>query len=143
MAFGETAPTILMVEDNPADADMIRRILLKSDQGIHLDLAKDGEEALEYLKKWEAGAPPPLVILLDLKLPKVDGLEVLKAIKSNEMFRVLPVVVLTSSNELRDIQRAYELGANSYILKAIDFDQFSHAVGMIYKYWCALNIYPE
>ena len=108
MAFGETAPAILMVEDNPADADMIKRILMKNDQGINIDLAKDGEEALEFVRKWEAGATPPLVILLDLKLPKVDGLDVLKALKTHETFKVLPVVVLTSSNELRDIQRAFK-----------------------------------
>ncbi len=143
MGFSETATTVLMVEDNSADADMIKRILRKSDPGINIEMAKDGEEALGFIKKWEEGMPVPLVVLLDLKLPKVDGLEVLAALKKHERFRVLPVVVLTSSNELRDIQHAYEIGANSYILKAIDFDQFSQAVTMIYRYWCALNIYPE
>lgn len=132
-----------MIEDNSADADMIKRILRKSDPNVKIDMAKDGEEALEFIKAWENGTPVPLVILLDLKLPKVDGLEVLTALKTHEKFKVLPVVVLTSSNELRDIRRAYEIGANSYILKAIDFDQFSQAVTMIYRYWCALNIYPE
>jgi CheY-like chemotaxis protein len=143
MGFSETTTTILMIEDNSADADMIKRILRKSDPNVKIDMAKDGEEALEFIKAWENGTPVPLVILLDLKLPKVDGLEVLTALKTHEKFKVLPVVVLTSSNELRDIRRAYEIGANSYILKAIDFDQFSQAVTMIYRYWCALNIYPE
>jgi CheY-like chemotaxis protein len=134
---------ILLIEDNPLDADLIRRALGKNDPNLRLELARDGEEAIAFLKRWEEGTPSPVFIMLDLKLPKVDGLDVLRMIKSNPRFRILPVVVLTSSNEISDIQQAYALGANSYILKAIDYDEFSNAVSMIHRYWCGLNIRPE
>lgn len=133
---------ILIVEDNEADADLIRRVLLKNDPALRLILLRDGEEALNLV---QAGEPPlrPLIILLDLKLPKVSGLEVLQALKTNPQWRIMPVVMLTSSNQLRDIQQAYCLGANSYVLKAIDFDEFSAAISRIYQYWCHLNVPPE
>lgn len=134
---------ILLVEDNPLDADLIQRALHKVEAGIRLEIAADGEEALAYLERWEKGSPLPVVILLDLKLPKISGLDVLRRLKTHPKYKLLPVVVLTSSNELLDIREAYALGANSYILKAIDYDQFSSAVNFIYRYWCGLNIYPE
>jgi hypothetical protein len=137
------SPSIFLIEDSPADADLIQRVLLKQQPILQIFTARDGEEALKTIAQWETGNPLPIVILLDLKLPKVDGLEVLQAIKSHERFRVIPVVVLTSSNQIQDIHKAYFSGANSYILKAIDFDEFSKSISMIYHYWCSLNIRPE
>ncbi len=138
-----TSCHILLVEDNVLDADLIKRALQKVETSIHLEIASDGEEAIAYLHKWEKGTPTPIVILLDLKLPKISGLDVLKQLKTHPKFRLLPVVVLTSSNEMLDIQQAYDLGANSYILKAIDYDQFSSAISLIHRYWCGLNVHPE
>lgn len=138
-----TSCHILLVEDNVLDADLIKRALQKVEAGIHLEIASDGEEAIHYLEKWEKGVPVPIVILLDLKLPKISGLDVLKQLKTHPKYKLLPVVVLTSSNEMLDIQKAYDLGANSYILKAIDYDQFSNAISLIHRYWCGLNVHPE
>lgn len=135
--------TLFLVEDNRADADLIRRMLLKNDPGMTIELARDGEEALERLRVWDGQFPRPMIVLLDLKLPKVSGLQVLKTIKEDEHLRILPVIVLTSSNQPEDIHQAYALGANSYIVKAIDFDAFSAAISTIYRYWCTLNVHPE
>jgi len=141
--FDRSSCYILLVEDNILDADLIRHAVQKAEAAINFDVARDGEEALSFLKQWEKGNPTPIFILLDLKLPKVSGLEVLAAIKTHPRYKVLPVVVLTSSNLPEDIQKAYELGANSYILKSIDYDQFSSAVNLIHRYWCGLNVHPE
>lgn len=138
-----TSCRVLLVEDNALDADLIKRALQKVASGINLEVASDGEEAIEYLNKWEKGIPTPIVILLDLKLPKISGLDVLKQLKTHPKYKLLPVVMLTSSNEMLDIQQAYDLGANSYILKAIDYDQFSSAISLIHRYWCGLNVRPE
>lgn len=138
-----TSSYVLLIEDNAQDADLIRHAILQAEATIIFDVARDGEEALEYLKKWEAGSPVPILILLDLKLPKVSGLDVLKKLKTHPRYRVLPTVVLTSSNAADDIRKSYDLGANSYILKSVDYDQFTKAVGLIHRYWCGLNIYPE
>jgi CheY-like chemotaxis protein len=134
---------ILLVEDNALDIDLIQRAMLKVEATVRLDVARDGEEAVQYLDRWEKGFPTPIVILLDLKLPKLGGLDVLSRLKMHPRYKVLPVVVLTSSNEINDIQQAYALGANSYILKAIDYEQFSKAIALIHRYWCGLNIHPE
>lgn len=134
---------ILLVEDNVLDADLIRRALQKAESSVYLEIAVDGEEAIQFLEKWEKGSPVPIVILLDLKLPKISGLDVLKRLKTHPKYKFLPVVVLTSSNELLDIQQAYDLGANSYILKAIDYEEFSSAISLIHRYWCGLNVHPE
>jgi CheY-like chemotaxis protein len=141
--FDRTSCYILLVEDNVLDADLIRHAMQKAEANANLDVARDGEEALLFLKHWEEGTPTPIVILLDLKLPKVSGLEVLNVLKTHPRYKVLPVVVLTSSNLSDDIQKAYELGANSYILKSIDYDQFANAVSLIHRYWCGLNVHPE
>jgi CheY-like chemotaxis protein len=143
MLYENPSCYILLVEDNPLDADLTRRALQKSDPNIRLDMARDGEEALAFLKRWEKGVHPPIFVLLDMKLPKVDGLEVLRAIKTHTHFKILPVVMLTSSNEISDIHQAYMLGANSYIVKAIDYDEFTKAVMRIRDYWCGLNVHPE
>ncbi len=136
----ESIRPILLVEDNPMDADLAKRAFSKRKTINPIDVAHDGEEALDRLSLWETGSPIPLVILLDLKLPKVDGLDVLKAIKAHPRFQAIPVVVLTTSAEDRDIQTAYRRGANSYIVKPIDFDQFVQVVDQIERYWCHINI---
>ncbi len=143
MAFTSTPCRILLVEDNILDADLIKHALQKVEASIHLEIASDGEEAIAFLDKWEKGTPTPIVILLDLKLPKISGLDVLKQLKTHPSYKILPVVVLTSSGEQLDIQQAYDLGANSYILKAIDYDQLAYAIELIHRYWCGLNVHPE
>jgi CheY-like chemotaxis protein len=141
--FERSVSQILLIEDNPLDIDLIRHALQKDEGSVSLSIARDGEEALEYLKQWDEGLTTPIVILLDLNLPKIGGFEVLKKIKTHLRYKILPVVVLTSSNNMGDIQKAYRLGANSYIIKSIDYDQLANAVNLIHRYWCELNIHPE
>lgn len=136
---------ILLVEDNPDDNALTLRALKKNNITNEVIVARDGVEALDYL--FGEGAhegrdlsDQPQVILLDLKLPKIDGLEVLKRIRADDRTRRLAVVVLTTSIEDRDIIRSYDLGANSYIRKPVDFDHFMEAVRQLGLYWLALNI---
>lgn len=133
---------ILLVEDNPMDVDLTRRAFLRRKLNHPIEIARDGEEALTFISGWEEKRPLPLVILLDLKLPKVDGLEVLRQLKAHPRFQVVPVVVLSTSTEDNDIQIAYQEGANSYIVKPVDFDQFMQIVEHIQIYWCLLNSPP-
>jgi hypothetical protein len=133
---------ILLIEDNPMDLDLAQRAFARRNVPNPIEVARDGEEALTYLARWGQGAPLPLVILLDLKLPKIDGLEVLQRMKTHPRFRQIPVIVLTTSAEERDIQAAYRLGANSYIVKPVDFDKFLQTVDQIGAYWCNLNLPP-
>ena len=137
--MNDTIRPILLIEDNPMDVDLTLRAFERRRLSNPVEVARDGEEALAYIDRWEAGEPSPLVILLDLKLPKVDGLEVLRHLKSHQAFRTIPVVVLTSSKEDRDVETAYELGANSYIVKPVDFDKFAKVVAEIEIYWLILN----
>ncbi|MFO7585736.1 MAG: response regulator [Anaerolineales bacterium] len=139
-----TAPycSFFLVEDNVADAELVMRALKKAEKSVQVYLARDGEQALQMLNNWPGTFPNPLVILLDLKLPKIDGLELLKSIKTDEKLKAFPVIVLTSSNQTQDIQKAYQNGANSYVTKAIDFDEFSRNIETIQKYWCKLNVFP-
>lgn len=130
---------IFLVEDNPMDLELTRRAFAKHRLGNPLLVARDGVEALEMLPRWEAGDPLPLVVLLDLKLPRLDGLEVLRRFKESDVAANIPVVVLTTSDEDRDIRSAYELGANSYIVKPVDFDKFMDVASQIELYWVALN----
>lgn len=139
---------ILLVEDNPNDEELTLYALKKNNIANHIQVVHDGAEALEYLFCTGAYAhrridDAPKVILLDLKLPKVDGLEVLERIKADERTRTLPVVVLTSSQEERDIVESYQLGVNSYIVKPVDFEQFVEAVRQLGLYWMLLNQTPS
>jgi len=130
---------ILLVEDNPNDAELTQRAFRKSDLDVRLAIVRDGAEALDYLF---GGKPRPKVVLLDLKLPKIDGIDVLRRIRAGERTRTIPVVVLTSSQEERDIVECYELGANSYVVKPVDFDRFYRTVSDIGAYWLVLNKLP-
>jgi CheY-like chemotaxis protein len=138
-----TISPILLVEDNPMDVDLTERALARHRVVNPVVVARDGDEALAYLSRWEAGEPLPAVILLDLHLPKVDGLQVLSKIKSHPKFCTIPVVVLTTSSEDRDMQAAYQLGANSYIVKSVDYDKFMQVAEQIELYWCVLNTMPR
>lgn len=134
---------ILLVEDNPMDVDLTRRAFARRKVSHPIEVARDGEEALAFITKWENNAPLPILILLDLKLPRIDGLEVLRQLKGHPQFHVVPVVILSTSTEDNDIQLAYKQGANSYIVKPVDFDQFMQIVEYIQIYWCSLNIAPS
>jgi two-component system, response regulator len=138
---------ILLVEDNPNDAELTLHSLRKHNVSNRIHLARDGAEALEFIfgKGTHSGRSlrdGPRIILLDLKLPKVDGLEVLRQLKADEQTRAIPVVVLTSSKEERDIVESYRLGVNSYIVKPVDFTQFTEAVRQLGLYWILLNQPP-
>ena len=138
---------ILLVEDNIHDAELAIRALKRRHLANNLVHVKDGAEALDFLFGQGAYAhrdtgQHPKVVLLDLKLPKVDGLEVLRAIKSDPRTKRIPVVVMTSSNEERDMVESYKLGVNSYIRKPVDFNQFSEAVRQLGCYWLLLNQVP-
>lgn len=135
-------PPILVVEDNPLDLDLTQRAFAKHRLANPIQVARDGEEALNFISRWEAGEPQPSVILLDLKLPKVGGLDVLRTIKQHPTFKMIPVVVLTTSGEDSDIVEAYRLGANSYIVKPVDFEKFLEVASQIEVYWCVLNTSP-
>lgn len=130
---------ILLVEDNPNDLELTMHALSASKLSNPVVVARDGAEALEQLFGTDDQAEPPQLILLDLKLPKVDGLEVLERIKGDARTRTIPVVVLTSSSEGPDIDRAYRLGVNSYIVKPVDFGQFCDTVKQLGMYWLLLN----
>jgi len=142
---GMESKTILLVEDNPDDEALTLRALKRNNILNEVIVARDGAEALDYLfargvySERDAGRLPE-VVLLDLKLPKIDGLEVLRQIRENEVTRRLAVVILTSSNEERDIMAGYDLGANSYIRKPVDFNQFMEAVRQLGVYWLVLNV---
>lgn len=145
--MNESEKTILLVEDNPDDVDLTLRAFKKSNLKNRIVVAYDGEEALDYLfstgrfKKNPADSFPA-VVLLDLKLPKIDGLEVLKRLRSNDKTRLLPVVILTSSVEEHDMVSGYELGANSYLRKPVDFNKFIDAIQQLGLYWLVLNEPP-
>lgn len=133
---------ILLIEDNPDDAGLAIHALKKHNMANHLLHLHDAEEALDYLFS-PAFTSPPKVILLDLKMPKVDGMEILRRLKTDERRKVIPVVVLTSSKEDRDILEAYRLGVNAYIVKPVDFDELMEAISKIGFFWLMLNQTPK
>jgi CheY-like chemotaxis protein len=134
---------ILLVEDNPMDADLTVRAFKRRHVRNPVEVARDGEEALARIALWDAGEPRPAIILLDLKLPRVDGIEVLRQLKSHPVHRTIPVIVLTTSKEDADVQAAYQLGANSYIVKPVDFQAFLEVASQIDVYWTMLNRAPD
>jgi CheY-like chemotaxis protein len=138
---------ILLVEDSPADAEMTLRALRRNNLANKVHWVKDGEEALDYVfgRGGYAGREPglPRLIMLDLKMPKVDGIEVLRTLKSEALTRAVPVVVMTSSNEERDVVASYQLGVNSYIVKPVQFESFLETVAKIGLYWVLTNRVPK
>jgi CheY-like chemotaxis protein len=146
--MSENRIEILLVEDNPDDLDMALRALRKAHLANSIHVARDGAEAVDFIfgqgahagRKVENG---PKVILLDLKLPKIDGLEVLRRVKSDPRTKVIPVVVLTSSKEQPDVVECYKLGVNSYIVKPVNFETFASAVSELGMYWLLLNHPPQ
>jgi two-component system response regulator len=138
---------ILLVEDNPADVELTLRALKKNNLTNQVQVVSDGAQALDYLFgtgpfAGQEYSVPPKVVFLDLKLPKVDGREVLRRMKADVRTRMIPVVVLTSSKEASDIVESYKLGVNSYVVKPMDFDKFVEAVSQLGLYWVLLNQAP-
>lgn len=138
----ETRP-ILMIEDNAMDVDLTRRAFKRSKLGNPLKVLWDGEEAVDYVDSRQEGDQLPVVVLLDLKLPKVHGLDVLRHMKAHPRFKKVPVVILTTSREDRDIETAYEIGVSSYIVKPVDFVKFAEIAAQIEVYWLAINTPPQ
>lgn len=138
------AQKILLVEDNPKDVELTRRALQKANVSNGIRVAEDGVEALNFFfgedsKSGVALEDMPVVVLLDLKLPRVDGLEVLRRLRANEKTKRVPVVVLTSSNEEKDLISSYDLGANSFVRKPVNFTEFVEAIRQLGLYWLILN----
>jgi len=137
---------ILIVEDNPDDEALVLRTLNKINVKNGIRVVRDGAEALEYLFRTgqyaDRQSPRPIVVLLDIKLPKVDGLEVLRRVRADKRTKTLPVVILTSSDEQEDKVRGYDLGCNSYVRKPVKFDEFAEAVKSLGLYWLLLNEPP-
>ena len=134
---------ILLVEDNPLDVDLTIRAFRKQNLLNPIEVARDGEEAIAWLEKWDSGEPLPLIILMDLKLPKVGGLEVIHQFKNHPVSQSVPVIVLTSSSEDQDINTAYKHGANSYMVKPVNFDNFSTLTTEIERYWFSTTELPR
>jgi hypothetical protein len=143
MIVESSSRPILLVEDNPQDLDLTLRAFKRRNLANPVQVARDGQEALDFIPRWQAGETPPLVVLLDLKLPRVDGLEVLRHLRATPVSATLPVVVLTSSADDRDVRTAYQLHANSYIVKPVDFDKFMEVAAQIELYWCLINHPPR
>jgi CheY-like chemotaxis protein len=143
----EQAATILLVEDNPTDVMLIRRAVAKANIGNPLHIVGDGDLAVDYLSGHGEYAdrtqfPLPGVVLLDLKLPRRSGLEVLQWRREQDALRRIPVVVLTSSNQSQDVNRAYDLGVNSYLVKPVEFEELREMLGQVNVYWIDLNVKP-
>jgi hypothetical protein len=134
---------ILLVDDNPMDVDLTLLAFQQRKLANPIEVARDGEEALAWIPRWEAGEPKPVVILLDINMPKIGGLEVLRQLKSHPRLRTIPVVMLTTSAVGADVDAAYAHGANSYIVKPVDFDKFTAVAMQIELYWALLNVPPN
>jgi two-component system response regulator len=139
--MGSESRAIVLVEDNPDDEALTLRALKKNAIVNEIVVLRDGAEALDYLTGGASSLPQ--LVLLDLKLPRIDGLEVLRRLRSEPRTSLMPIVVLTSSNEERDLVESYRLGANSYIRKPVDFEQFTEAVRQLGLYWLVLNQVPQ
>ena len=135
-----TPVDILLIEDNLDDAELALHALRKSNLGAHVIHLRDGDEALTYM--FDSTTSKPRVILLDLKMPKVDGIEVLRALKSRREFSTIPVVMLTSSQEEQDIVETYQLGVNAYIVKPVDFGKFDETMNQLGQFWLHINHQP-
>lgn len=140
-------PIILLVEDNPLEVELTLRPLRDLDPNGHVEVARDGEEALDFLLgrgefRHRLTAPLPQLVLLDLQLPKVDGLDVLRGVRGNARTRMVPVVVLTSSNDPRQLAQCYQLGANSCVLRPVRYQEFSEAIQSVARYWLGFNLAP-
>ncbi len=140
--MNESRP-VLLVDDNPMDVELTLRAFKSSGMANPIEVARDGVEVIERIPRWEAGEPTPLVILLDINMPRVDGLAVLAQLKLHEVLRMIPVVMLTTSAVGQDVEAAYALGANSYIVKPVNFDKFTQVAAQIRLYWTALNQMPR
>jgi CheY-like chemotaxis protein len=140
-ATGQTVRPILVVEDNPMDLDLLRQAFEENHVANPLRVCRDGEEALQFFATHVAYDDPdvPLLVLLDLRLPKVDGIDVLRQAREGHVWKQVPFVVVTTSRENQDVSRAYELGANSYIVKPVDFAAFAEVVRNIKVYWLLTN----
>jgi len=136
------ARPILLVEDNPVDVDLTLRAFKKRGLSSPILVARDGAEALAWIPRWEAGEAWPVVILLDVNMPGIGGIEVLRELKAHPTLRRIPVVMLTTSRVASDLESAYAAGANSYIAKPVDFDQFTEVAGQIELYWTRVNEPP-
>jgi two-component system response regulator len=143
----QNGAVVLVVEDNDDDVTLIRRAFEKTSLHKRVEVARDGVEALRYLM----GVPPfdnresyplPQLVILDLKMPRMDGFEVLEAVKADPRTRQIPVVVLTSSSEAADVSRSYDLGANSYLVKPVAFERLAGVVAEVERYWLSLNVWP-
>ncbi|MEW5770015.1 MAG: response regulator [Pseudomonadota bacterium] len=143
MSATHLCPPILLVEDNPVDVDLTLRAFARRKLANPVHVARDGEEALDWIPRWLGGEARPAVILLDLNMPRVDGLTVLRELKSHPDLQRIPVVILTTSREDRDINAAYALGANSYIVKPVEFENFMDVAQQIELYWCVTNERPR
>jgi len=133
---------ILLVEDRDDDIELILEALKENRIKNKVTIARDGQEAIDYIKSLDPSDDLPAIILLDLKLPKVDGLEVLKTIRKDKNTKLIPVIILTSSKEEKDLLKGYELGCNSYVRKPIDFKEFTEAVKNLGLYWLIINEIP-
>jgi two-component system, response regulator len=145
--MSDTGVEILLVEDNPKDLKLAMHALSNRKLANQIEIARDGEEALDYLFCRgrfvdRSFAHPPRLVLLDLKLPKIDGLDVLRALKNDPRTQSIPVVILTASNEERDVVEGYKLGVNAYIQKPVDFDQFQQIVEQVGLFWLVVNEPP-
>lgn len=134
---------ILLADDNPMDVDLTLRAFRRNKLTNPIEVARDGGEVLAWIGRWERGEPRPVVVLLDINMPKIDGLEVVARLKAHPEFRSIPVVMLTTSAASNDVRRAYLNGANSYIVKPVDFDKFAAVAAQIELYWAVLNTPPS
>lgn len=144
MEHHSTVRPILLVEDNPMDLDLTIQAFTENHLANPIEVCRDGEEALEYMEEHsnEDDDNLPVLVLLDLRLPKVDGIDVLNAMQTNAIWKKIPVIIMTTSREDKDVQKAYDLGANSYIVKPVSFDSFREVVNHIKTYWLLTNESP-